>query len=636
MRLLSFGLVGLALAGCGGKYKAKGPVLTPWERTQAFSTDQNSAARYSGPAAVASPVVPLMAFGAAYDVDLLIMSKHPNWGLHEFGRISTPDGPMWVAKEARAGTMDTYITADVDNIDALMPEYATERKSSAFDVVDRSNEEAVDVEIRYQNIDGETVEVVYKGDPPHRHQKKRNVDMKGIAANQAIALSDMAHRESGFTAKLRVNDKPQGVKRTGLVPFQYATEQAQGGLSVGEFSVVPGDRIPWESVVSEAVVTSPHEAAAEPEAPKVDLETTMKMVIAKSAAQLKRCYATSVGEAPELAGRVELKLKIIDGVVKSVVLDPSELEDEAFTSCVQGKVSKWNFAEEATGTVTWPFVFSMETTEVEEEPEEEVEEPAEEPVEGEGAEEPAEGESAEEPEEAEAEEAPAAEPAMTMEEGVITLGPVELDVEEPPDGEAAEGEAAEGEAAEGEAAEGEAADDMMDEDPLAFLDDPEPMAPAIPMGPPLAAFTTQHRMPSGNLVDQPWVVSHKGSRVTARQESPLRTLEYSYLVSGESLELASIAVYQYGRAVPVTNITVSPALPDLRRPFNGRMTSRYVIDINGQRSSATGTLEAWWTEGGPKVKVMPTAPDWTEDRAMLTTVRYVDGQAQVKIERIGE
>ena len=103
------------------------------------------------------------------------------------------------------------------------------------------------------------------------------------------------------------------------------------------------------------------------------------------------------------------------------------------------------------------------------------------------------------------------------------------------------------------------------------------------------------------------------------------------------MELVSVTVDQYGRATPVTAITFNPPLPDVRWAFNGRRTSDFVIDINGQQNHGYGQVDVFWTESGPKLKVNPMQPKWTDDRVMQTTIIYqADGAANVAIERIGE
>ena len=166
MRWCGLGVVVLALSGCGGKYKPKSPVLTGWERNRAFPEEVDSTARYTAvdDARINAPVLPVMAFGMAFDVAVSVRSRHQNWDMHEFGRVTTPDGPVWVAVETREGTLDQYMTADVADFDLFMPEIPFQRKATTFQKEDLSDEEALAIALSYENIDGQMVEVDFKGD----------------------------------------------------------------------------------------------------------------------------------------------------------------------------------------------------------------------------------------------------------------------------------------------------------------------------------------------------------------------------------------------------------------------------------------------------------------------------------------
>ncbi len=59
-----------------------------------------------------------------------------------------------------------------------------------------------------------------------------------------------------------------------------------------------------------------------------------------------------------------------------------------------------------------------------------------------------------------------------------------------------------------------------------------------------------------------------------------------------------------------------------------------MIDVNGQEGHATGRVEAWWEEDGPRLLVLPEAPWWTEDRPLRTTVRFEGATARVLTERV--
>ena len=93
---------------------------------------------------------------------------------------------------------------------------------------------------------------------------------------------------------------------------------------------------------------------------------------------------------------------------------------------------------------------------------------------------------------------------------------------------------------------------------------------------------------------------------------------------------------QGGRAVPVMHMDINPALPDLRRPFSGRAKSTYVIDVNGQGGYATGEVEAWWSESGPKVKVMPSAPEWTTDGDLVSSIVFRDEGFDVLVQKVSD
>ncbi len=614
MRWYSVGLMAVMLSACGGKFKASGPVITGWERTQAFAADSISTAAtsgaYTGQAVVSAPVLPFMAYGAAFDLDLVLVSKHPNWDMHEFGRLSTPQGPLWVALESRAGTLDQFITADLPNIDAWMPELPLERKATPFTIQDRSNSEQIDVELSFENVDNELVNVVFQGDPPFRGKRKRNGDSMGHAQNQTIAVVDVPHRESAFKAKISFDDKNQRIaKAAGFMPIQFAMEQAQGGLATGSFYTRLGNHIAFESAMAEVVVHAQELALpeVEPEVAPEPAADPLAVFIGENRDILQACYTAAAEANPDLAGQLVLSWVVTEavGAEFNPVLDT--LGDEGLSTCMTEALGSWEWPEGVDGEVGFPFKFVV-TDGLFLPGDDKVEEGGDEELPEGGDEEGADEEGGDE--EGGDEELP--EGGDDEPEGADDLPD---DGEEDPEGE-----------------EGDEEDLLDGEEDLEDIGEPV----EAPRGPQLADFSTFHRMASGAEVEQKWEVSHQGNRVLVTQRSELRTLTYDYLVYHDSLELVSVAVQQYGRTTPTMTMNISPALPDLRKPFNGRHASRYVIDINGQRGYHVGNIEAWWTESGPKVKVIPESPSWTEDRAMVSTIQYIDGNAEIKIDRIGD
>lgn len=118
----------------------------------------------------------------------------------------------------------------------------------------------------------------------------------------------------------------------------------------------------------------------------------------------------------------------------------------------------------------------------------------------------------------------------------------------------------------------------------------------------------------------------------ARRADPVVSLSYHFR-DGE-LDLAQ--AWQAGVEVPVTNVVFTPALPDVRRRFEGSVSSRFAVDIAGQPGHGTGVVTTRWT--GPDevlLQVRPTAPAWFASRPLDVTVHYdADGSVRVRAVRV--
>ena len=102
----------------------------------------------------------------------------------------------------------------------------------------------------------------------------------------------------------------------------------------------------------------------------------------------------------------------------------------------------------------------------------------------------------------------------------------------------------------------------------------------------------------------------------------------------ETLELKAAYVQQWNKKEKGVRIEFSPALPDLRRPFDGEWKSNFVIDIAGQNNNAMGTITALWKDGQAQLLVNPEKPWWVIDRPMKTTIDYENQQAKIAIEML--
>lgn len=266
-------VLSLLLPACGLKEMLpQGPAVDAVERA-AFAESPSGAA-YSGESLTAFPVLPVIVWGAAYDLDLVLVSRHPEWNMHEYARLNTPRGPVWLAKDARESTMAQSIVADIPDIDGWYPELPIARKASPVEVEDRSTADWLDLILRYENIDGEAVEVTYAGKPPTARQKKRNGSTMGHSRDAMLAVLDLPLRDFGRRATVRIGGEPVPIKRLlGLVPFQMALVQTQGGLASGDLRIEPA----WEEgLASEAsaFATPEESAAANPaQLPGLDFDT---------------------------------------------------------------------------------------------------------------------------------------------------------------------------------------------------------------------------------------------------------------------------------------------------------------------------------------------------------------------------
>jgi hypothetical protein len=215
----------------------EGPVLNYAERLAAFPGEVPSGVSYLSPPLWDHPVVPLQIFGVHYDLDLVLRTKHPSWDMHEYARILTPEGPLWLAKDARAGTLAQSIVADLPDINAWIPEVGVVRRSGAVVVADRSTATWLDLVLRYDNLDGQPTEVTYEGPIPEDAQRHRNSSTMGHSADQVAAVLDLSHRAFARRATVTIGGQPQPLVRVlGLVPMKLVLAQTQGGLSVGAWS----------------------------------------------------------------------------------------------------------------------------------------------------------------------------------------------------------------------------------------------------------------------------------------------------------------------------------------------------------------------------------------------------------------
>jgi hypothetical protein len=220
------------------KLLPQGKVLTVQQRLKLESQKVNTKIKYSENPKYDFPIIPLQIWAATYDLDIVIVSNHPKWNMHELARLQTAEGPLWIMKDARNGTLEQSITADIENIDQWLPEIPVKRKSFPVKVIDRSDKKTLNLYFEYENQDGENCKIEYKGPYPTQLQSKRNGSTMGHSREQLIAVLDLPYRNFGKKAKISFDGKEYKIKKIlGLIPFQMALKQTQAGVSIGNFSM---------------------------------------------------------------------------------------------------------------------------------------------------------------------------------------------------------------------------------------------------------------------------------------------------------------------------------------------------------------------------------------------------------------
>jgi hypothetical protein len=586
--------------GCGKNVMPTKAVLTPYEHARDFSVVQYSGAKYtSGNHYTDAPVLPFMGFGADFDLDIVVGLKDDRWDMIEVAKVRRPndDGsarPMWIVLESRAGSKEQSIVANVDDINTWMPELPLARKSGGLQVEDRTTADGIDIRVKYDNIDNQPVELVLQGDPPDKASKKRNGNTMGHSANDLLAVLDVSSMESLFKADVRIDDRPvRSRKVAAIVPMRFAMTQTQGGVARGEYWQQLTDTMPLVEDAAFAVGSKWEPPPPPPEPPTIpepvnpagdevvlldfaewellDEKVATKAVEANET-QLDVCLTPALIEDPAYKGLVVVDFHVKGGKPWEITVNPESTASELVMSCAQQTIAEWTFDAKLDGAIRLDYgVFPADH-----------------------------------------------EPVNDLEKAWLEANPPEaMDEEE-------EEAAPEEEASEDELP--EEGDDLLDgDDGVSLGMEEEDMGESV-----LQAFNTIHRMPDGTDVSQSWTVDQDGGRVWVTQDSGTRKMTYEYLIFGkDALELRSIRVENWGSPVPSFAMTFTPALPDLGRPFSGKVQSKFVMDVGGQLGHATGTVISESGDQSAKVQIKPDAPSWAADRPMVSEITFDEGTPKV-------
>jgi hypothetical protein len=249
------------LTACGLSKMLPGPPVLSFAERAAIEATAPSGARYTGGPRVDAPVIPLQVWGLRYALDVVLVSTHPDWDMHEYARLDLPSGPLWLAKDADANG-NQGIVADLPDIEAWLPEVPAPRVSGPLVVTDNSTADMADLRFVYTNPAGDPVEVSYRGRMPTKPSKPRNGNTMGHSRAAVAALLDLHLFRVGGQASVTIGGKKWPLKRMlGLVPLKILLAQTQGGFAIADFVVTPreggftlvrpGSGAPWPTQATE-------------------------------------------------------------------------------------------------------------------------------------------------------------------------------------------------------------------------------------------------------------------------------------------------------------------------------------------------------------------------------------------------
>jgi len=216
--------------------------------------DQNQpVANYTGESRLDFPLIPFQVFGFFYDIDVVLVSRHDAWDMHEYARIQTPNGPLWIAKDSDKNGVQTVMVDEksleqvsglsgATALQALVAETPVPRKMGEMVVEDRSTDQRVDLHLAYDNPAGQPVEVWYRGKLPSVSPRLRNGSTMGHSQQTVAAVLDLERFKTTGRGKIYIDGQRVPLKRIlGLVPMRFLLRQDQAGVAVTSFAVEPMD-----------------------------------------------------------------------------------------------------------------------------------------------------------------------------------------------------------------------------------------------------------------------------------------------------------------------------------------------------------------------------------------------------------
>jgi hypothetical protein len=241
LHILATLLLPTLLTACASIHRLlpEGPALSEQEHAELAGPAVPSRVRYTGDPQVAFPVLPVQLWGLHYAIDIVLVSDHPDWTMHEYARIDLPDQSLWIAKDADANG-DQHVVAELEDIESWLPEIPVPRTAAAVNAQDASDEQRVDLRLETHTPDGEAVVLRFEGARPQGPPGKRNGSTMEHSRQAVAAVLDLAGQQHGGDVTLEIGGEPRGIERVlGIYSMKFVLDQHQAGFAVASFEQRP-------------------------------------------------------------------------------------------------------------------------------------------------------------------------------------------------------------------------------------------------------------------------------------------------------------------------------------------------------------------------------------------------------------
>jgi hypothetical protein len=241
--LLPIMLLPTLLSACASIHRLlpEGPALSAQQHAELSGPPVPSRVRYTGDPQVDFPVLPVQLWGLHYAIDIVLVSDHPDWSMHEYARIDLPDQRLWIAKDADIDG-DQHVVAELDDIESWLPEIPVPRTRAPVITQDDSDPRRVDLRLETVTPHGEAVRLRFEGARPQRPPGKRNGSTMEHSRQAVAAVLDLAGQRHGGSVDLQIGGQARKIERLlGLYGMKFVLDQHQAGFAVASFEQRPAE-----------------------------------------------------------------------------------------------------------------------------------------------------------------------------------------------------------------------------------------------------------------------------------------------------------------------------------------------------------------------------------------------------------